>query len=89
MPQLGAMSEYIRKNARDFEVVILGVVDAIDIKDYTANQKDEVNYLVDYLGALRDQCAGFTFYGGLFLCFKFVYNFLFFFNRAGDVLQSS
>ena len=66
MLQLGAMSEYIRETAKDFEVVIIGVVDAIDIRDYTSNQEDEVNYLIDYLGALRDRCTEFKFYGGLF-----------------------
>ena len=66
MLQLGAMSEYIRETAKDFEVVIIGVVDAIDIRDYTSNQEDEVNYLIDYLGALRDHCTEFKFYGGLF-----------------------
>ena len=59
------MSEYIRETAKDFEVVIIGVIDAIDTRDYTSNQEDEVNYLINYLGALRDRCTDFMFYGGM------------------------
>ena len=80
------MSDYIRNNAKDFEVVIIGVVDAIDWGDFTANQMDEVNYLIDNLGALQDRCTGFRFYGGFFLYFYFVYSFFFCYKRPDSTI---
>ena len=62
------MSDYIRENAKDFEVVILGVVDAIDIyKTHLAEQMEQINFLINHLGALRDRCTDFPWHEGIVL----------------------
>ena len=65
--QLENVSNHIRDNAKEFDVVVLTAIDSLKTVLQPSIQ-DDIEYLEEYLNATQDRCADFAFWGGLFAC---------------------
>ena len=60
------MTDFIKENVEDFQVVVLTVADTLNEGNTADGITGGVDYLKKFVDATQDRCADFTFWGGLF-----------------------